>query len=103
MRTVVVTDPPRADIGDADTLGEYGTATVHEALGRVGYLGPELRPAWAGARIGGTAVPVFIAMAASFGLTGDESHDELAGDRALLGAGRRLPAQGGPADGGWVT
>jgi 4-hydroxy-4-methyl-2-oxoglutarate aldolase len=29
---------------------------VHEALGRVGYLGPELRPAWAGARIGGTAV-----------------------------------------------
>ena len=58
MRTVVVTDPPRADIGDADTLGEYGVATVHEALGRVGYLGPELRPAWAGARIGGTAVTV---------------------------------------------
>lgn len=56
MRTVVVTDPPRADVGDADTLGEYGVATVHEALGRVGYLGPELRPAWAGARIGGTAV-----------------------------------------------
>ena len=56
MRTVVVTDPPRADAGDAETLGEYGVATVHEALGRVGYLGPELRPAWSGARIGGTAV-----------------------------------------------
>jgi 4-hydroxy-4-methyl-2-oxoglutarate aldolase len=31
---------------------------VHEALGRVGYLGPEFRPAWPGARIGGTAVTV---------------------------------------------
>jgi 4-hydroxy-4-methyl-2-oxoglutarate aldolase len=56
MRTVVVTDPPRADIADAETLGAFGTATVHEALGRTGYLGPELRPAWPGARIGGTAV-----------------------------------------------
>ena len=58
MRTVVVTDPPRADAGDAARLGEFGVATVHEALGRVGYLGPELRPAWAGARAGGTAVTV---------------------------------------------
>jgi 4-hydroxy-4-methyl-2-oxoglutarate aldolase len=56
MRNVVVTDPPRADAGDARQLGEFGVATVHEALGRVGYLGPELRPAWPGARIGGTAV-----------------------------------------------
>jgi 4-hydroxy-4-methyl-2-oxoglutarate aldolase len=58
MRNVVVTDPPRADPGDAETLGGFGVATVHEALGRVGYLGPEFRPAWAGARIGGTAVTV---------------------------------------------
>jgi 4-hydroxy-4-methyl-2-oxoglutarate aldolase len=56
MRNIVVTDPPRADVGDATTLGGHGVATVHEALGRVGYLGPEYRPAWAGARIGGTAV-----------------------------------------------
>ena len=56
MRTVVVTDPPRADVGDAEKLGAFGVATVHEALGRVGYLGPEFRPAWPGARIGGTAV-----------------------------------------------
>jgi 4-hydroxy-4-methyl-2-oxoglutarate aldolase len=58
MRTVVVTDPPRADVDEAETLGGYGVATVHEALGRVGYLGPDLRPAWPGARIGGTAVTV---------------------------------------------
>ena len=58
MRTVVVTDPPRADIADAQTLGGHGVATVHEALGRVGYLGPEFRPAWPGARTGGTAVTV---------------------------------------------
>lgn len=58
MRTVVVTDPPRADVDDAETLAGYGVATVHEALGRVGYLGPELRPAWPGARVGGTAVTV---------------------------------------------
>jgi 4-hydroxy-4-methyl-2-oxoglutarate aldolase len=58
VRTVVVTDPPRADAGDAEKLGGFGVATVHEALGRVGYLGPQFRPAWPGARIGGTAVTV---------------------------------------------
>jgi len=58
MRTVVVTDPPRAAVADAETLGGYGVATVHEALGRVGYLGPEFRPAWPGAKMGGTAVTV---------------------------------------------
>ncbi|MFF0491918.1 4-carboxy-4-hydroxy-2-oxoadipate aldolase/oxaloacetate decarboxylase [Nocardia sp. NPDC004068] len=58
MDTIVVTDPPRAALADADRLGEYGVATVHEAAGRVGYLGPRLRPAWPGARVGGTAVTV---------------------------------------------
>jgi 4-hydroxy-4-methyl-2-oxoglutarate aldolase len=58
MKTVVVTDPPRADANDAEELGSHGVATVHEALGRVGYLGPDFRPAWPGARIGGTAVTV---------------------------------------------
>jgi 4-hydroxy-4-methyl-2-oxoglutarate aldolase len=56
VRTVVVTGPPRADPSDARKLGEFGVATVHEAIGRTGYLGPEFRPAWPGARIGGTAV-----------------------------------------------
>ncbi|OHV32308.1 MULTISPECIES: 4-carboxy-4-hydroxy-2-oxoadipate aldolase/oxaloacetate decarboxylase [Pseudofrankia] len=56
MRTIVVTDPPRADAEVATALGAHGVATVHEALGRIGYLGPAFRPAWPGARIGGTAV-----------------------------------------------
>ena len=56
MRTVVVTDPPRADAQVAAGLGELGVATVHEARGRTGYLGAAIRPAWPGARAGGTAV-----------------------------------------------
>lgn len=58
MRTVVVTDPPRAPIEKVDTLAEYGVATVHEALGRTGFLGPALRPTHLGSRVGGTAVTV---------------------------------------------
>jgi 4-hydroxy-4-methyl-2-oxoglutarate aldolase len=56
MKNVVVTGPPRADLATATALGELGTATVHEAQGRTGYLGPAFRPAWPGARTGGTAV-----------------------------------------------
>lgn len=56
MRNIVVTGPPRADIGDAAKLGEYGVATVHEATGRVGLLEPAIRPVWPGAKVGGTAV-----------------------------------------------
>ncbi|WP_432502906.1 4-carboxy-4-hydroxy-2-oxoadipate aldolase/oxaloacetate decarboxylase [Kineococcus arenarius] len=58
MKNVVVTGPPRADLATATALGEHGVATVHEAQGRTGYLGPAFRPAWSGARIGGTAVTV---------------------------------------------
>ncbi|MEE6170281.1 MULTISPECIES: 4-carboxy-4-hydroxy-2-oxoadipate aldolase/oxaloacetate decarboxylase [unclassified Mycolicibacterium] len=53
-----MTDPPRAAIDHAARLGEFGVATVHEAAGRHGYLGSRMRPAWSGARIGGTAVTV---------------------------------------------
>ncbi|NDL56441.1 4-carboxy-4-hydroxy-2-oxoadipate aldolase/oxaloacetate decarboxylase [Phytoactinopolyspora mesophila] len=58
MRNVVVTGPPRADIDAVTKLAEYGVATVHEALGRTGYLGPRLRPVYPGPRVGGTAVTV---------------------------------------------
>ncbi|TLF74689.1 hypothetical protein FE391_14055 [Nonomuraea sp. KC401] len=58
MRTAIVTDPPRADGGQVAELAAYGVATVHEALGRTGHLGPQLRPTHLGSRIGGTAVTV---------------------------------------------
>ena len=44
MRTVIVTDPPRADLTQVDLLAAHGVATVHEALGRTGFIGPHLRP-----------------------------------------------------------
>lgn len=56
MKPVIVTDPPRADLDQVARLADYGVATVHEALGRSGLLGPDLRPIQDGARIGGTAV-----------------------------------------------
>ena len=58
MLNVIVTDPPRADLADVDKLATYGVATVHEAIGRAGYLGPQLRPNQQGTRIAGTALTV---------------------------------------------
>ncbi|WP_236789125.1 4-carboxy-4-hydroxy-2-oxoadipate aldolase/oxaloacetate decarboxylase [Amycolatopsis sp. GM8] len=58
MTGVIVTNPPRADLSTVDKLAGYGVATVHEAMGRTGYLGPALRPTHLGSRIGGTAVTV---------------------------------------------
>ncbi|GAA2139790.1 4-carboxy-4-hydroxy-2-oxoadipate aldolase/oxaloacetate decarboxylase [Actinomadura napierensis] len=55
---MVVTDPPRADAGAVGELGGFGVATVHEAMGRTGYLGPGVRPVHLGSRIAGTAVTV---------------------------------------------
>ena len=56
MRNVIVTGVPRADAGVVNQLAELGVATVHEAIGRAGYLGPALRPIQDGTRVGGTAV-----------------------------------------------
>ncbi|GAB3615685.1 4-carboxy-4-hydroxy-2-oxoadipate aldolase/oxaloacetate decarboxylase [Okibacterium endophyticum] len=58
MRRVIVTDPERADIDDVDRLAEFGVATVHEALGRVGLVGHDVRPIQNGIRVAGTAVTV---------------------------------------------
>jgi 4-hydroxy-4-methyl-2-oxoglutarate aldolase len=58
MLNVVVTDPPRADLDQVDKLASYGVATVHEAIGRRGYLGPAIRPNQQGARVSGTALTV---------------------------------------------
>ncbi len=58
MRNVIVSGCPRADPGEVAKLAEFGVATVHEAIGRTGYLGPGIRPVYLGSRIGGTAVTV---------------------------------------------
>jgi 4-hydroxy-4-methyl-2-oxoglutarate aldolase len=59
MQHVVMTDIVRADPAAVKGLGEAGTATVHEAMGRRGLMHPRLRPIWPGAQIAGTAVTVF--------------------------------------------
>jgi 4-hydroxy-4-methyl-2-oxoglutarate aldolase len=58
VKPVVIVNPPRAGAGVVDELGDLGVATVHEAAGKTGLLGPALRPAWAGARAAGTALTV---------------------------------------------
>ena len=60
MKTVVVRNIPRADPAIVAVLNEAGTATVHEAMGRVGLLKPYMRPIYAGQKVSGTAVTVLL-------------------------------------------
>jgi 4-hydroxy-4-methyl-2-oxoglutarate aldolase len=57
-RHVVVRSIERADRSTVDALAVLGTATVHEAIGRRGFAGPQLRPIQQGTRLAGTAVTV---------------------------------------------
>ena len=56
MMNTVFTNPPRADRATTAELVAFGVATVHEAIGRAGYLGPGIRPIQDGARAGGPAI-----------------------------------------------
>jgi 4-hydroxy-4-methyl-2-oxoglutarate aldolase len=50
----------RADKAVVDQLSKFGSATVHEAMGRVGLMKPYMRPIYAGAHACGTAVTVLL-------------------------------------------
>jgi 4-hydroxy-4-methyl-2-oxoglutarate aldolase len=57
---VVYRNIRRADSDIAAKLGAFGTATVHEAMGRTGLLKPYMRPIYASAQASGTAVTVLL-------------------------------------------
>lgn len=55
---VVVRNVDRAELAHVDALAAMGAATVHEAIGRRGFVGPHIRPIQQGLAIAGTAVTV---------------------------------------------
>jgi 4-carboxy-4-hydroxy-2-oxoadipate aldolase/oxaloacetate decarboxylase len=54
-RTIVRTDKVAVE-----KLSRFGVATIHEAMGRVGLMKPNIRPIYSGAHLCGTAVTVLL-------------------------------------------
>jgi 4-hydroxy-4-methyl-2-oxoglutarate aldolase len=57
---VVKRNIKRADRASVDRLAQFGAATVHEAMGRVGLMNPYMRSIYARAQTSGTAVTVLL-------------------------------------------
>ena len=62
-RHVVVRSIERTPLEIVDQLAPIGTATVHEAIGRRGFVGPDIRPIQQDVRVAGTAVTVRVTLA----------------------------------------
>jgi 4-hydroxy-4-methyl-2-oxoglutarate aldolase len=58
MDHVVIRKVQRTDPDAVKALSEFGVATLHEAQGRSGLMGPHMRPIYEGARTCGCAVTV---------------------------------------------
>lgn len=58
MSGVIRIRPPRPEPHLVDGFAGLGSATVHEAMGRTGSLGPDIRPIQLGDHVAGTAVTV---------------------------------------------
>ena len=57
---VVKRNVVRADSDAVKKLGKFGSATVHEAMGRLGLMKPYMRPVYPGALVSGTALTVLV-------------------------------------------
>jgi 4-hydroxy-4-methyl-2-oxoglutarate aldolase len=57
---IVVRHVERTDKSVADAFASFGVATIHEAQGRGGLMGPRITPIYAGAHVSGTAVTVSV-------------------------------------------
>ena len=57
---VVKRNIKRADPAAVEKLSRFGSATIHEAMGRIGLMKPYMRPIYPSAKICGTAVTILL-------------------------------------------